>query len=525
MAKISKINLHSVLSNKSLWAALFGGGLLTLAYSPFEFWPIAFIAIALGFFATEQPSFKLRFRYGWLFGFSWFGFGISWVHVSIAEFGGLPLIFSVLLMALLCGYLAIYPALAFALGGQLGRTALSRAFATAATFIVFEWLRGTLLTGFPWLSFGYTQTDSPLNVLAPWIGEMGLTFVCVLIAGLLFATWKSKHITVAAISVVALTLALGFATYTSHTTHSDKVVRTLLVQGNIQQSLKWEPEHFWPTMQLYRDMTRVKWHDADLVVWPEAAIPEIEENAIPYLEYIDKAAAFNQTAVITGIPDYQFDTGNVFNTLIVLGKREHDDTIGRYVYLSKNRYQKHQLLPIGEFVPFEDWLRPIAPLFNLVMSSFTRGEAVQPNLKANGLNVLPAICYEIAFAELVRGNFTEQSDLLFTVSNDAWFGDSHGPHQHMQIARMRALELQRPLIRVTNNGITGVYDPITHQQTVLPQFVTDSLITPVKLIHGYSFFSQYGALPTWLVSALLLLYFAITRLINPIRSQFERDFL
>ncbi len=243
------------------------------------------------------------------------------------------------------------------------------------------------------------------------------------------------------------------------------------------------------------------------------------------MQSVDAAAAFNQTAVITGIPDYQFDTRNVFNTLIVLGKRNAEDTQGQYVYLSKNRYQKHQLLPIGEFVPFEDWLRPIAPLFNLVMSSFTRGEEKQANLQANGLNVLPAICYEIAFAELVRGNYRADSDLLFTVSNDAWFGHSHGPHQHMQIARMRALELQRPLVRVTNNGITGVYDPISGQQTALPQFVADSLVTEVKLIRGNSLFSQYGNMPIWLFSIIILVFFGMSHLTYRTKSKFERNFL
>ena len=187
----------------------------------------------------------------------------------------------------------------------------------------------------------------------------------------------------------------------------------------------------------------------------------------------------------------------------MLGKKEHNDSEGHYQYLGKNRYQKHQLLPIGEFVPFQDFLRPIAPLFDLPMSSFTRGDEVQNNLRANGLNILPAICYEIAFSELVRGNYRSDSDILFTVSNDAWFGDSHGPHQHMQIARMRALELQRPLIRVTNNGISAVYDPIAKSQLAMPQFKADVLEANITLIKGDSIYSQYGNWPVWAVVILL----------------------
>ncbi|MGO2479299.1 MAG: apolipoprotein N-acyltransferase, partial [Pseudoalteromonas sp.] len=222
-----------------------------------------------------------------------------------------------------------------------------------------------------------------------------------------------------------------------------------------------------------------------------------------YLSGLDNAASFNDTALITGIVDYQRDTRAIFNTLIVLGNKERGDEHGHYQYLGKNRYRKHQLLPIGEFVPFEDLLRPIAPLFDLPMSSFSRGDKVQNNLRANGLNILPAICYEIAFAGLVRGNYHSESDILFTVSNDAWFGDSHGPHQHMQIARMRALELQRPLIRATNNGISGVYDPISQIQTSMPQFEADTLKVNVKLIQGDSIYSQYGSLPVWIFVVLV----------------------
>jgi len=243
-------------------------------------------------------------------------------------------------------------------------------------------------------------------------------------------------------------------------------------------------------------MTRRHW-DADLIVWPEAAVPEIEALADSYLAGLDSAASFNKTALVTGIVDYQRDTKTIFNTLIVVGNKEQNDEHGHYRYLDSNRYQKHQLLPIGEFVPFEDILRPIAPLFDLPMSSFSRGDKVQDNLRANGFNLLPAICYEIVFADLVRGNYKSDSDILFTVSNDAWFGDSIGPHQHMQIARMRALELQRPLVRVTNNGISGVYDPISQTRQTMPQFEATTLKANIKLIQGDSVYSQYGNKFVW----------------------------
>ena len=498
---------------------------MTFSYAPFNLWPIAIFSIVAACFVTDKYSTRSAAKYGFIFGFGWFALGISWVHVSIAQYGGLPLPISLILMGLLCAYLAIYPALAFAFATRFSQSAWQRIALLVIGFAIAEFLRGELLTGFPWLSFGYAFTDSPLNIFAPLIGEFGLTLLAVFLASGVYYSIKEKHASFCLSAFGVLLCLYLMSSFTASTSYSDKSISTLLVQGNIQQSLRWEPEQFWPTMSKYRDMTRVEWQDTDLVVWPEAAIPEVEDMAAPFLEGLDKAAAFNNTAVITGIPDYQFDTKAVYNTLIVLGKKYSDSSDGHYNYLHSNRYQKHQLLPIGEFVPFEDILRPLAPLFNLAMSSFSRGERVQNNLIANGLHILPAICYEIVFSSFVRDNFTEQSDILFTVSNDAWFGDSHGPHQHMQIARMRAMELQRPLVRVTNNGITGVYDPITQTEQTIPQFEANTLKTKVQLITGLSPFSQYGHTPIWILVSLIALAVLANNTKRALLSKFEKNFL
>ncbi|MBD1581235.1 apolipoprotein N-acyltransferase [Pseudoalteromonas sp. S16_S37] len=521
--KLNKV--LSVVSDKQAWLALFAGFSLTFSYAPFNVWPLVILAIAIACFVTDNKTPKQVAKYCFIFAFGWFALGISWVHVSIAQYGGLPLPVSLLLMALLCAYLALYPMCAFILASYFNNKPWQRTMMLVVGFAIFEWLRGKLLTGFPWLSFGYALTDSPVNSLAPLIGEFGLSLLCVLVGCCIYYSWRARSVVPLSLAMITVVLLIGASTLSNQTQHKEKSIKTLLVQGNIQQSLRWEPEHFWPTMSKYRDMTRPHWHEVDLVLWPEAAIPEIEDFASPFLKELDKAAAFNGTALITGIPDYQLNSKTVFNTLIVLGKKQAEDTQGHYQYLHANRYQKHQLLPIGEFVPFEDILRPLAPLFDLAMSSFTRGERIQGNLVANGLHILPAICYEIAFSELVLDNFTEHSDILFTVSNDAWFGDSHGPHQHMQIARMRALELQRPLLRATNNGITGVYDPITHKQQSIPQFEAGVLEADVQLISGSSFFSRYGHTPVWIVILLSGLIVIACRIAPRLMRHIERGFL
>ena len=239
------------------------------------------------------------------------------MHVSIAQFGGLPLPVSLLLMGLLCAYLAIYPALAFAFAARFSQSAWQRIALLIVGFAITEFLRGKLLTGFPWLSFGYAFTDSPLNIFASLIGEFGLTLLAVFLASSIYYSIKAKHVSFSLSAFGALLCLYLTSSFTASTSHSDKRISTLLVQGNIQQSLRWEPEQFWPTMSKYRDMTRVEWAETDLVVWPEAAIPEIEDMASPFLEGLDAAAAFNNTAVITGIPDYQFDTKAVYNLSLI----------------------------------------------------------------------------------------------------------------------------------------------------------------------------------------------------------------
>ena len=188
----------------------------------------------------------------------------------------------------------------------------------------------------------------------------------------------------------------------------------------------------------------------------------------------------------------------------MLGKGSADDQQGNYQYNNLNRYSKHHLLPIGEFVPFADWLRPLAPFFNLPMSSFSRGAYVQKNLIANGYHLLPLICFEVAFSEQLSANFSNQTDLLLTVSNDAWFGDSHGPHQHLDIVRMRALEFGRPFLRATNNGITAAID---HQGKIIkriPQFEEAVLNVQIPLTTGLTPYASYNRIIDFTIPLLLL---------------------
>jgi len=197
-----------------------------------------------------------------------------------------------------------------------------------------------------------------------------------------------------------------------------------------------------------------------------------------------------------------------------LGKQTADANSGHYFHGHANRFSKHHLLPIGEFVPFESFLRQLAPIFDLPMSSFNRGSYVQPNLTANGFHLLPAICFEIAFPAQIRANLTSETQLLLTVSNDAWFGDSIGPHQHLQIARMRALEFGLPLLRATNNGITATIDANGQIRQRAPQFTEAILSDQLLLTDAATLYQQMGNLPVFSFSTLLLLL-AVFRCYHP----------
>ena len=441
------------------------------------------------------------FKTGWLFGLGWFGAGISWVHVSIADFGGLPLAASIGLMVLLCSYLALYPALAFYLTKRFFKPALWP-LALPAWWFIGEWLRSWVLSGFPWLSVGYSQLNSPLAGWFPVIGETGVSALLIFVAAG-SAIWLTKRRWVPVLLSLAVTFGGGWALQHVQWVTTHKTVDVAMVQGNIEQSLRWQPEQDQPIMDKYRSLTQPLLKN-DLIIWPEAAIPKLEYLARPWLRELDNEAAEQQTAIISGIVNYNFESQQTWNSLIVLGQQDKEPG-GDYRYAGSNRYEKHHLLPIGEFVPFEDILRPLAPLFDLPMSSFTRGDYQQTNLLANGLRLAPAICFEIAFPRQVAANIHENTDILLTVSNDAWFGHSHGPAQHLQIAQTRALEMGKPVIRATNNGITAFIDANGIITSRLPQFQQGAIADKVDVTRGMTPYRYAGDLPMALLLIVALI--------------------
>jgi len=509
---------ESVLSTRPLMLhlliAMMAGVLCHLSFSPYDFELIAPISIAILYGQLTLIS-TVRIKHqtliGLSFGLGLFLSGLRWVHVSLDTFGGLPLAVTVLLLVLLALYLALYCALAAYGFAKLKRSSpLFNALLFSTLWCLSEYLRGELLTGFPWLWLGYSQTSGLFSQAAATIGVLGLSFVVVLVSALtvnLLQRCKKSG------AVLALVIAgCSWLTTINYIVPTNKQTTLALIQGNIEQTAKWQQDAMWPTITRYMELTRENL-DADIVIWPEAALPAVEAWIEDYLHSMDQELLRNNSALITGviareshIVDNEIEQ-QYYNALITLGQHDEEPHLdNRYNDRHSNRYYKHQLLPIGEFVPFAELLRPLAPLFNLPMSSFHRGDIIQTNLSAKGLNIAPAICYEIAFSELVRQNVTAQTDFILTVSNDAWFGRSIGPHQHMQLAQMRAIELGRSVVRVTNNGITAVVNPNGEIIARANQFEETVLRTSVNGVNGQTYFNRYGHSPIMWFTCLFLAF-------------------
>ena len=478
--------------------ALFSGALITLSLAPFELWPCAVLGLYRLLQLLQTENYRRAAFLGWFFGMGMFGTGSSWVYVSIHVHGYAPVPLALILTLIWTSGLALLPMIfsySYVRFTSPYRGAIL--FGFPALWVLFEWLRSWLLTGFPWLYVGYSSIDTWLSGWAPVSGVYGLSWAIGVSASCLFLITHHRNVQLR-ISAIVIMLCLwlgGLALQKVQWTEprgSDPVITVAIVQGNIPQHLKWRPDYYASTLDIYRQMTK-NLNRVDLIIWPEAAIPNYYRRAQSFLRPIVKDLKNKNTTLITGIPyqnQLEEKKSQIHNSILALGN-------------GSGTYHKQRLVPFGEYVPFEKLLRGLIEFFDLPMSNFSPGEPNQALLNAGTLKLAPYICYEIVYPDLVR-EFAQDADMLITISNDSWFGDSIGPIQHLQMARMRALENGRFLIRSTNNGISAIIDSRGNIQNQSEQFVAQNLSGKAVIMKGRTLFSRTGSLPILIICTLLL---------------------
>ena len=502
-----------------LLLALAGGAAGVLSFAPFYFWPLALVSMGVLFALWHHsPSIWRAFSLGFTWGLGLFTAGVSWIYVSLHVYGSMPALLAGLATLLFCGYIALYPALA----GALYRTLASRLERSApaallvlmpACFVAFEYLRGWVVSGFPWLTMGYSQTPggliaAPLAGYAAIIGMFGISWLLALSAaaglmvlrgapGILWS--KSARI---ATALILLAVWGGGALLREHSWSepSGKPLRVALLQGNVDQNLKWRDDQRAPTLANYHQLVTAT--EARLIVMPETALPDFLDR-IPqqYIESLREHALRNGADLLLGAPvATRSAAGNakydLANSAISIGVSP------------TQRYDKRHLVAFGEFVP---------PLFSWVyrwlqipLSDFSPPADDPRPMQIAGHKVAINICYEDAFGAEIAAQLPD-AELLVNISNMAWFGRSLAPAQHAQMSQMRALETARWMVRATNTGATVAINEKGTIVQALPTFTRGVLEVAAQPLTGATPYTRWRDIPALAILALSLLATIVLR--------------
>jgi apolipoprotein N-acyltransferase len=457
--------------------AFLAGAASVASFAPVGAWPILLVTLAWLARAWAEATPRRAFITGFWFGLGLFGAGVSWIYVSLSEFGGMPAPIAGFATLCFCAFIALFPAAAGWLQARIPASPAARAaLLIPAAWVLFEWLRMWILTGFPWLSAGYASVGWPLQGFAPLFGVFGLSFITASLAGMLWLALTHRQWYWLTIVVVVVVAGQGLR-YFEWTTPHGAPVSTALLQGNIEQSLKFDPARYGRTLETYARLAEET--RARLIVFPETALPRFLDRVEPaYLERLHGIARRNQGDMLLGVPTRR-GPDEYFNSVITLGMSP------------LQAYHKVHLVPFGEFMPpgFGFVLRWL----DIPMSAFSSGARGQRLLEAAGQRIAPNICYEDAFGD-ETARALPQATLLVNLSNVAWFGDSLAPWQHLQIARLRAVETGRMHLTATNTGITAAIDRDGAVRARLPQFSEGRLEVQAQ---GYAGATPYVLWTDW----------------------------
>jgi apolipoprotein N-acyltransferase len=478
------------------------GAAHAFAFAPWHLPWLQWLALA-ALFALALPLARARDAAltGFAFGLGWFGVGVSWVYVSMHVYGGMPALLAGVATTAFCAFLSLYPALALGAATALSPGRAPRALlALPAAWAGAEWLRGVLLTGFPWLASGYAHTDGPLAGFVPVVGVHGVTLIAAAIAGsvALLAFPRSRNALAGSAALAATLLLGGQALRQAQWTHPEgEPLRVQLLQGNVPQDLKFADGGMKLSEDAYLPLLR-RATQADLVVMPESVFP----LPLQYLprETIDALGEVPRRggALIFGI-FVEEPRGQYFNSALGFAPGE-----------PPQRYSKRHLVPFGEFIPWG--FRWFVDLMQMPIGDQQRGETYQPPMQLAGQRIAVNICYEDLFGAEIRQAWRDPErapTLLLNLSNLGWFDNSLALPQHLQISRLRALETGRPVLRATNTGATAIIDARGNVVAQLPYLVPGILDGHVQGHAGLTPYLRWGDAPALVAIAVLLLASAL----------------
>ena len=471
--------------------AFASGGLAVAGFAPLEWFPLPIAALAVLLWLIERTDRALRASViGFAFGLGLFLIGTSWVYVSLHDFGAMPLPLAALATFLFCAFLALFPAVACYLYARLRHgKSLDAIIAFPAAWLLLEWTRGWIFTGFPWLAIGYSQVPlSPLAGYVPIVGVYGVSLIAVATAALLWTALGRRNLA-AGVALVAIVVGGYALKQVDWTQATGEPLEVSLLQGDIAQDMKWREEEVAATLQTYLDLTRQS--RSRLIILPETAVPLFYHD-VPrdYLDALASHARANYGDILIGLPER-------------VSRTEYYNSVLSFGTAPTQTYRKSHLVPFGEYVPLHSLLGPVVAALAIPLTDFSRGATDQQPMQVAGQRVAVDICYEDAFGEEIIRQLP-QASLLVNVSNVAWFGDSIAPRQHLQISQARALETGRYMLRATNTGMTAIVDPHGVAIEVAPAFKRSEVTGTVRGYTGATPYVRFGNAPAVVAMALLI---------------------
>ncbi len=503
------------MKKRDLLLSVLSGILLILSFPHFDLEFLAWFALIPLLYSVEGKGPCRSFKLGFLTGIVSFLGILYWIVVAVHTYGNIPLIPSVFILFLLVAYLSLFiGAFTFLTRLIQMRSGVQTFLITPFLWVALEYLRSLLLTGFPWANLGYSQyLNLPLIQMADVTGAYGLSFIILLVNATLFWILRQwpKRVFPFKEALVTAVLLLGFLTYgyvkmgiVDRQMIQNPPLKIGLVQGDIDQSIKWDEAFQLETLKIYEKLShRVAEDRPDLIIWPETATPFFFQDAKEYQPLVLDIPKNMNAFLLFGSPSYRIEKGKVnhYNSAYLISPS--GEIVGKY--------DKIHLVPFGEYVPVQDLLFFIGSLGEGIGDFKSGREVYNFSLPQGKFGVL--ICFEVIFPDLCRGFVKTGANFLVTITNDAWFGRTSAPYQHFSMAAFRAVENRVFVARAANTGITGIIDP---KGKILKEggiFKQETMNGTIRLSNRKTFYTLHGDLFAWACSAfsILLLAYALTR--------------